>query len=233
MKKDSKQRVKIKQWSEQDRPREKLLASGRRALSDAELVAILIGSGSNEETAVELSKRILFDLDNDLNKLAKLSMNDLCCYKGIGEAKAISIMAAMELGRRRKEAGFAEMPSIKSSEDAYHVLKSIYADLGHEEFWVLLLNTGNKVIAKELVSKGGIGMVAVDIRLLFQRVLQTRATGLILSHNHPSGALQPSDADRSLTRKIVEAAQVLDIRILDHLIISDEGYYSFLDHDEL
>lgn len=233
MKQSYTQRLKIKQWAEQDRPREKLLLNGRRTLSEAELVAILIGSGSNEETAVELSKRILGDVGNDLGNLARLSLADLCSYKGIGEAKAIAIIAALELGRRRKDTISIEKPQIRSSEDAYHILQAIYADLGHEEFWILLLNTSNKVIGKELISKGGSGVVAVDAKTIFQVVLQAKATGIILSHNHPSGSLKPSMADKSLTKKIIDGAKCLDIRVLDHIIISDEGYYSFLDHQDI
>ncbi|MEH6308137.1 DNA repair protein RadC [Olivibacter sp. CPCC 100613] len=226
-------RMHLKQWAEQDRPREKLLLNGRRLLSDAELIAILIGSGSKEETAVDLSKRILSDVENNLNDLARLTLADLCNYKGIGEAKAIAITAALELGRRRRENKPIEKPQIGSSEDAYQVLQSVYADLSHEEFWILLLNTNNRVIAKELISKGGSGVVAVDAKVVFQAVLQAKATGLILSHNHPSGALKPSTADKNLTRKIVEGGELLDVRVLDHLIISDEGYYSFLDHGDI
>ncbi|QNL49477.1 DNA repair protein RadC [Olivibacter sp. SDN3] len=233
MKQNYTRKLNIKQWAEQDRPREKLLLNGRRSLSEAELIAILIGSGSNAETAVELSRRVLGDVGNDLANLAKLSLADLCAYKGIGEAKAIAIIAALELGRRRKDKISVEKPQIKSSEDAYHILQTIYADLDHEEFWILLLNTSNKVIGKELISKGGSGVVAVDAKTVFQSVLQAKATGIILSHNHPSGALRPSMADKNLTNKIVEGAKCLDIRVLDHIIISDEGYYSFLDHEDI
>lgn len=226
-------RMKLKEWAEQDRPREKLLLNGRRSLSDAELMAILIGSGSKDETAVELSKRILGDVGNDLGDLSRLLLADLCAYKGIGEAKGITIIAALELGRRRKEYIAEEKPQIKGSEDVYRVLKSIYADLSHEEFWILLLNTRNKVIGKELISKGGMGVVAVDAKIIFQVTLQAKATGIILSHNHPSGSLEPSLSDISLTDKIMKGAKCLDIRVLDHVIVSDEGYYSFIDNNQL
>ncbi|WP_134090621.1 DNA repair protein RadC [Olivibacter sp. XZL3] len=226
-------RMRLKQWAQQDRPREKLLLNGRRLLTDAELIAILIGSGSNEETAVELSKRILNDVGNNLSDLARLTLADLCNYKGIGEAKAIAIIAALELGRRRKVDTLVVKPQILSSEDAYKLLQPVYADLGHEEFWILLLSTNNRVIGKELISKGGSGVVAVDAKGVFQSVLQAKATGLILSHNHPSGSLKPSMADKNLTEKIVEGGKLLDVRVLDHLIISDEGYYSFLDHGDI
>ncbi|GAA4796396.1 DNA repair protein RadC [Olivibacter ginsenosidimutans] len=223
----------LKEWAEQDRPREKLVCNGRRMLSDAELIAILIGSGSREETAVELSKRILANVENDLSELSKLTLNDLRAFKGIGEAKAITIMAALELGRRRKENIAKKKPQIKSSEDAYRILQPLYADLGHEEFWILLINTANKVIGQELISKGGSGMVGVDVKNIFEAVLHAKATGFIMSHNHPAGTLKPSKADIQLTDKIVQAAQYMDIRMLDHLIITDEGYYSFVDHDDL
>jgi len=226
-------RLRLKQWAEEDRPREKLLIHGRRSLSDAELVAILIGSGSKDETAVELSKRILGDVQHDLSSLSKLSLANLCSYKGIGEAKAITIIAALELGRRRKNNKATDKIQIGSSSDAYEVLLPMYADLNHEEFWILLVNTANKVIGKEMISKGGSGVVAVDIKSIFRSVLDAKATGFIMSHNHPSGALKPSAADKQLTRKIIEAATCMDIRMLDHLIISDEGYYSFLDHDDI
>ena len=233
MEQTSSKKMHLKQWAEHDRPREKLLLNGRRTLSDAELIAILIGSGSKEETAVELSRRILADVGNNLDDLARLSMGDLCDYKGIGTAKAISIMAALELSRRRKTVVDNKKVAITCSEDVYELLKPVYADLGHEEFWILLLNNGNKVIGKEQVSKGGIGMVAVDVKNVFHAVFQMKATSIIKSHNHPSGSLIPSEADKQLTKKIIKAAACLDIRVLDHLIISDEGYYSFLDADEL
>ena len=226
-------RLRLKQWAKEDRPREKLLIHGRRSLSDAELIAILIGSGSKEETAVELSKRILGDVQNDLSTLSKLSLADLCNYKGIGEAKAITIVAALELGRRRKVNKSTGKVQITTSDDAYQTLLPMYADLNHEEFWILLVNTANKVIGKEMISKGGSGVVAVDVKSIFRAVLDAKATGFIMSHNHPSGALKPSAADKQLTRKIIDAAVCMDIRMLDHLIISDEGYYSFLDHDDI
>lgn len=226
-------RMRLKEWAEQDRPREKLLLNGRRLLSDAELIAILIGSGSKDETSVELSKRILADVDNNLDDLARYTLADLCHYKGIGEAKAISIIAALELGRRRKNSQNPPKPQISCSDDAYEILRPIYADLNHEEFWILLLNSNNNVIGKKLISKGGMGVVAVDTKTVFQAVLQAKATTLILSHNHPSGSLKPSKADKQLTVKIMVGAEYLDIRVLDHVILSDKGYYSFLDNGEM
>lgn len=221
--------INIKQWAEEDRPREKLLALGRRNLTDAELIAILIGSGSRDETAVELGKRILLDVGNDLNALAKLSMTDLCKFKGIGEAKAISIIAALELGRRRKELLAEQKPRILCSKDVYNVLKHVYEDINHEEFWILLLNNKNRVIGKELISKGGVEVVSVDVKLIFHAALEMKATGIVLSHNHPSGSPIPSFQDKSLTKKIVDAAALFDFRIIDHVIFGEETYYSFGD----
>ncbi len=235
MEKEYAKRLAINFWAEEDRPREKMLVQGRRSLSDAELIAILIGSGSRKESAVELSRRILADSDNDLNKLATLSIKDLTNggYKGIGEAKAISIIAALELGRRRKEAKTTERPQITSSKDAFQLMAPLYADLNHEEFWILLLNTANRVIGKHKLSKGGRAGTVVDVKILFEEVLSYKATSVILTHNHPSGNLKPSDQDRVLTKRISEAGKLLDIKILDHLIFSGSTYYSFSDEGEL
>ncbi|WP_028297766.1 RadC family protein [Olivibacter sitiensis] len=229
MEQSSGKNINIKQWAEADRPREKLLALGRRSLSDAELIAILIGSGSRDESAVSLGKRILLGVGNDLNALARLSLADLCKFKGIGEAKAITIIAAMELGRRRKEQTVERKPKITSSNDAYMALKHLYEDLNHEEFWVLLLNNNNQVVGQELISKGGIGMVSIDVRLIFHAAILAKATGIILSHNHPSGSLMPSYQDKNLTKKVVEAAALFGFRVMDHLIFGDQGYCSFGD----
>lgn len=228
-------RLAINFWAEEDRPREKMLVQGRRALSDAELIAILIGSGSRKESAVELSRRILAESSNDLNKLALLSIKDLASgrFKGIGEAKAICIIAALELGRRRKESKTSERPQITSSKDVFQLMISIYADLNHEEFWILLLNTANRVIGKHNLSKGGRAGTVVDVKILFEEVLSYKATSVILTHNHPSGNLKPSEQDRVLTKRISEAGKLLDIKILDHLIFSDSSYYSFSDEGEL
>lgn len=223
----------INQWAEEDRPREKLLLQGRRALSDAELIAILIGSGSRNESAVELSRRILSESDNDLNKLATLVVADLCAFKGIGEAKAITIIAALELGRRRKESPVSEKKQITASRDAFEILRSQYADLNHEEFWILLLNQANRVQRKQLISRGGRAGTVVDAKLVFETALQHRATSIILSHNHPSGNLRPSEQDLKLTKKIVEGGKLLDIRVLDHLIFSNNEYYSFSDEGDM
>ncbi|TAL60876.1 MAG: JAB domain-containing protein [Bacteroidetes bacterium] len=219
----------IKSWAEEDRPREKLLSKGRHVLTDAELIAILIGSGTRNETAVELSKRILSNFGNSLNELAKLSVKDLVKFKGIGEAKAISIVAALELGRRRKETEITKREKITSSKDIFQVVYSQFLDLPHEEFHVLLLNRFNAVIRKEFVSRGGVSGTVVDPKIIFKIALEHLASSIILCHNHPSGNLRPSDQDISLTKKLKEAGALLEIPILDHLIVSDTGYLSFAD----
>jgi DNA repair protein RadC len=222
-------KISIKSWAEEDRPREKLSAQGRRALTDAELIAILIGSGSRNETAVELSKRILHHYDNDLNKLGKASINELSNFKGIGEAKAISIIAALEIGRRRNDFETKTPDTIVSSKDAYNIMRRLLVDLNHEEFWIILVGRSQKVLAKELISKGGLSATVVDPKVIFGMALQHQSTGIIMVHNHPSGSLKPSQDDLHLTKKLSEAGKLLDIKVLDHLIISDNGFYSFAD----
>lgn len=219
----------IRQWSEDDRPREKLLLKGKAALSDAELVAILIGSGSRNETAVDLSKRILASANNNLNALGKLSVAQLVHFKGIGEAKAIAIVAAMELARRRRAEEAAELYKITSSNSIFEIMQPILGELPHEEFWIIYLNNSNKVILKTQLSKGGITGTLVDVRLVFKTALETGATGVILCHNHPSGALKPSDADKQITRKLKSAGENLDIKILDHVIVTETAWFSFAD----
>lgn len=221
--------ITIKSWKEEDQPREKLIQQGRRALSDAELIAILIGSGSKNESAVELSKRILNTFENDLNQLAKLSVQELSQFKGIGEAKAISIIAALELGRRRKDQIVAEKPRIVHSRDAYEMLKAYFSDLNYEEFWVIVLNRANQILAKHLVSKGGQTGTIADPKIIFNFALLNHASSLMLAHNHPSGNLKPSQADIDLTRKLTAGAKLLDLQVLDHLIFTDKGYFSFAD----
>lgn len=218
----------ITNWSEDDRPREKLMLKGKSALSDAELIAILIGSGSRNESAVDLSKRILASVDN-LNVLGKMSISQLMNFKGIGEAKAITIISALELGRRRRAEDAVELIKITSSKRVFEIMQPIIGELPHEEFWVLFLNNSNKVISKSQLSKGGISGTIVDVRLVFKLALENGATGLILCHNHPSGNLQPSDADRKITKKIKLAGDSLDVKVLDHLIITETKYYSFVD----
>ncbi|PXY43994.1 RadC family protein [Flavobacterium hydrophilum] len=218
----------ITNWSEDDRPREKLMLKGKNALSDAELIAILIGSGSRNESAVDLSKRILASVDT-LNSLGKMSLAQLTNFKGIGEAKAIAIIAALELGRRRRAEDTVELTKITSSKIVFEIMQPIIGELPHEEFWVLFLNNSNKVILKSQLSKGGISGTIVDVRLVFKLALENGATGLILCHNHPSGGLIPSDADKQITKKIKQAGDSLDVKVLDHLIITETKYYSFAD----
>lgn len=224
-----KENLTIKAWAEEDRPREKLLSKGRHSLTDAELIAILIGSGTRKETAVELSKRILNEAENNLNTLGKLSVNDLMKFKGIGEAKAITIVAALELGRRRKESEVIKRDKITSSKDVFDILSPVFQDLPHEEFWVLLLNRSNSVIKRESVSRGGVAGTVVDSKIIFKSAIENLASSIILCHNHPSGNLKPSEADIKLTKKIKEAGTLLDIPVLDHIIITDSAYYSFAD----
>ncbi|MES2545125.1 MAG: DNA repair protein RadC [Bacteroidota bacterium] len=219
----------ITNWSEDDKPREKLMLKGKSVLSDAELIAILIGSGSRNESAVELSKRILSSVDNNLNALGKLSIQQLVTFKGIGEAKAISIIAAMELGRRRRGEEALELQKITSSKSIFELMQPIIGELSHEEFWVLYLNNSNKVISKSQLSKGGITGTIVDVRLVFKMALEMGATSIILCHNHPSGNLKASDADKQITKKLKTAGQSLDIQILDHLIVTENSYFSFAD----
>ncbi|HAT77466.1 MAG TPA: hypothetical protein DCS19_11730 [Flavobacterium sp.] len=219
----------ITNWHEDDRPREKLMLKGKSALSDAELIAILIGSGSRNESAVGLSKRILSSVDNNLNALGKLTITQLMNFKGIGEAKAISIMAAMELGRRRRAEDAVELKKITSSKMIFELMQPIIGELPHEEFWVLYLNNSNKVLSKLQQGKGGITGTLIDVRLVFKTALELGATAIILCHNHPSGGLIPSDADKQITKKLKAAGQNLDIQVLDHVIVTENGYYSFSD----
>lgn len=226
-------RLVIREWAESDRPREKLMEQGRRALTDAELLAILIGSGSREETAVELCRRILSDNKNTLHNLSKMEVSELCQYKGIGEAKAITIVAALELGRRRKDENIGEKPILNSSKRVYEYFRYRLQDLPHEEFWVLYLNTACKVLDSQLIGRGGNDFTPVDVRIILRFALQCKAHAIILIHNHPSGTRSPSQADKQLTHKIVEASRIMDIRVSDHLIFTDEGYFSFQDEGML
>ncbi|WP_026915132.1 RadC family protein [Christiangramia portivictoriae] len=219
----------IKTWAEDDRPREKLLSKGRLALSDSELLAILIGSGSKNESAVELSKRILAQSENNLNQLGKLSINQLCQFKGIGSAKAVVITAALELGRRRRLEETLELNKISSSSSVFEIMQPVIGELPHEEFWILYLNNSNKVLEKFQVSKGGITGTLVDVRISLRKALEIGAVSLILTHNHPSGNLRPSEADKQLTQKLKTAAESLDIKILDHIIVTEKSYFSFAD----
>ena len=229
----SDQNLSIKSWAEADRPREKLLQKGKVALSDAELVAILLGSGSRNESAVNLSKRILNSVQNNIHALAKMSVEDLCEFNGIGQAKAINVIAALELGRRRRKEEQLALDKITCSKDVFELMWPLIGDLPHEEFWVLYLNNSNKVLQKQQLSKGGITGTMVDVRLVFKKGLALFATSVILCHNHPSGKLIPSMSDKQLTQKLKKAGSTLDIAVLDHLIITENAYFSFADESIL
>ncbi|MDO9001562.1 MAG: DNA repair protein RadC [Bacteroidota bacterium] len=221
--------ITIKSLSEDDRPREKLAALGRQNLSDAELIAIILGSGNKKETAVQLAQRILSENDNNINQLAKLSLADLKKYNGVGEAKAVNIAAAFELGRRRNEIETTQKVKITSSEIAYKILQKRLSDLPHEEFWILILNRANQVVKEEYLSKGGISGTVVDVRLICKAAIENNASGIVIAHNHPSGQLIASEQDKSITKKLKEALKTFEIALLDHLIIGDQKYYSFAD----
>ena len=223
----------IKAWAEEDRPREKLLLKGKTSLSDAELIAILIASGSKNETAVELSKRILSESKNNLNQLGKLTANELMKFKGIGEAKAITIVAALELGRRRKESSVLKKLKVNSSHIVFEYMSDLMQDLPHEEFWVVLLDRANQVIDRINISKGGVSQTVVDSKIIFKLAVERLASAIILCHNHPSGNLKASDADKQLTKKLIESGKILDIPVLDHLIFADNTYLSFADEGML
>ena len=220
----------IKKWSQDDRPREKLLHKGSLVLSNAELLAILIGSGNKIESAVALCKRIFNSVNNNLGTLSKCSIQELTNFNGIGEAKAITILAALELGRRQRSEAALNQDKITSSRSVFEIMQPLIGALSHEEFWILYLNNSNKIITKNQESKGGITGTLVDVRLVLKKALETGATGLILTHNHPSGTLKASEADKHITQKLKIAAQNLDIKVLDHLIITEKAYFSFADH---
>jgi len=222
-------KLNIKEWAVEDRPREKMLSNGPRSLTDAEIIAILIGSGNTKETAVELSKRILASTDNNLNDLGRKGIDYLKTFNGIGEAKAVSIVAALELGKRRKEADVFNKNKITGSKDATDFFQPLLGDLNHEEFWVMLLNRGNKIQDTFMVSQGGVSGTVIDVRLILKKAIQQLASSIILCHNHPSGTMQASDADLKITTKIKEAAKVMDIAVLDHIIIGQSNYLSFAD----
>lgn len=223
----------IREWAVEDRPREKLLVHGRRALSNAELLAILIGSGSQRESAVDLCRRILLSVGNDLSELAKLEVAQLCEFRGIGEAKAISIIAALELGRRRKNIVQEDRPVMNSSKRVYEYLRPQLQDLPHEEFWVLYLNTACRLIDKQLIGRGGTDFTPVDIKTVLRFGIQAKSYSFILAHNHPSGQLIASPGDVQITERIKVAAEILDMRVNDHIIFTDDGYLSFKDEGML
>jgi DNA repair protein RadC len=223
------QPMNIKSWSPEDRPREKLLLKGNSALSDAELIAILLGSGTAKLSAVDVAKKVLAHVDHNLDNLAKLSIKELMKAKGIGEAKAITIVAAMELGRRRKEQNPEEKPKLESSKSAFDMIRGDLQDLPHEEFWVLLLNRANRLTKKKRVSEGGVSGTVADPKIIFKLAIDELASGIIVCHNHPSGNLKPSDSDINLTKKLKEAGKVLEIAVLDHIIVAHHQYFSFAD----
>jgi len=223
----------IKSWAVDDRPREKLIAKGPSSLSAAELIAILIGSGNKQESAVDLSKRILMSVDNNIHQLSTLTAEKLTSFKGIGMAKAIAIITALELGKRRQLANFAINPKITGSKDVYDIMQPLLGSLPHEEFWVLYLNNANKVLSKTQLSKGGITATLVDVRLLFKKAIEISAVAIIICHNHPSGKTEPSSQDKVLTKKIKEGGVSLDIKLLDHLIITEKSYFSFADNGKI
>ncbi len=223
-------RTPIKQWSDADKPREKLMLKGKDSLSDAELIAILIGSGNRTESAVELSRRVLRTVSNNLTELSRLSLTDLMKFQGIGEAKAITIIAALELGKRRRSSEILRRKSIRSSKEAFECIYALASDLGYEKFWIILLDQAQQIIRIHEISEGGITGTVADPKKIFRLALETGATNLILCHNHPSGQLRPSQADTQLTEKIHSAGKLLDINVLDHIIVGHDNYYSFADN---
>lgn len=223
----------IKQWAEEDRPREKLILKGKSSLSNAEILAILIGSGNRDQTAVELAQTILTANQNNLNALSGLSLEELMKFKGIGEAKAITILAALELGRRRRSSEVLEQKTIRSSKDVFELMYADLADQSFEEFWIILLKRNNQVISKKRISEGGIAGTVADPKKIFKLALDAQASSIILCHNHPSGNLKPSEQDKQLTKKIFLAGKTLDISVLDHLIFGNEGFFSFADENIL
>ena len=226
-------KLNINQWAEEDRPREKMMQKGAEALTDAELLAILIGSGNTEESAVSLMQRVLAEAGNNLHHLGKWQVRDFARFKGLGPAKSISIMAALELGKRRTLQERPERPTMRSSKDIYDLFHPLLCDLATEEFWVLLLNQAARVIDKIRISRGGLDQTTADVRTILREALLTRATQLALVHNHPSGNTQPSPDDTRLTQAVRDAARLMNIRVLDHVIVADGDYYSFNDEGRL
>jgi len=222
--------LKITEWAVEDRPREKLIQKGTASLSDAELLAILISSGTKEKSAVDLGRELLGIANNNLNSLGKLTIADLRKLHGIGTARAVTIAAALELGRRRKLAEGPEVSQIKCSKDVADIFQPLLSDLAHEEFWILFLNRSNRVINRMKLSQGGISGTVTDVRMVMKKAIEYLASGIIVCHNHPSGNLSPSESDVKITQKIKEAGNIMDIQLLDHLIISDRDYYSFADN---
>ena len=225
--------MKITEWAEEDRPREKLLKKGVFSLSDAELLAILISSGTRELSAVDLSRELLKLVNNNLNTLGKLSVEEISSIRGIGSAKAVTIVAAMELGRRRQSAESPLDKQIKMSSDVFDIFQPMLADLSYEEFWAVFLSRANRVIGKMKISQGGVSGTVTDVRLVMKKAVESLSSGIIICHNHPSGNTTPSDADKKITKKIKEAASFFDIQLLDHVIIAGKNYYSFADNNVL
>lgn len=224
---------KITDWAVEDRPREKLLGKGASGLTDTELLAILINSGTKNRSAVDLARELLAVVNNNLNSLGKLSVSDIRKIRGIGNARAVTIAASMELGRRRKLAEAQELTQIRSSHEVAEIFQPLLSDLPHEEFWILFLNRSNKVINRMKLSQGGISGTVTDVRIVMKQAIECLASGIIVCHNHPSGNLTPSESDTRITQKIKEAGNLMDIQLLDHLIISDKDYYSFADNGML
>ena len=227
------EKLNINQWAEEDRPREKMMLHGVSALSNAELLAILIGSGNTEDSAVELMRKVLNDYHNNLSELGKASIDELCRFKGIGPAKAITILAASELGKRRKEEGVEERRNILSSKDVYECLYPLMCDLPTEECWVLLLNQASKLIDKVKISAGGLSATAVDVRCILREALLKRASAIALCHNHPSGSIRPSREDDLLTKQVAQASECMNIRFIDHVILTDGAFYSYADEGRI
>ena len=225
--------MKITEWAEEDRPREKLLKKGVFSLSDAELLAILISSGTRELSAVDLSRELLKLVNNNLNTLGKLSVEEISSIRGIGSAKAVTIVAAMELGRRRQSAESPLDKQIKMSSDVFDIFQPMLADLSYEEFWAVFLSRANRVIGKMKISQGGVSGTVTDVRLVMKKAVESLSSGIIICHNHPSGNITPSDADKKITKKIKEAASFFDIQLLDHVIVAGKNYYSFADNNIL
>ena len=226
---ENKHKLSINQWAPEDRPREKMIEKGAAALSDAELLAILIGSGNTEESAVELMRRLLLSCDNNLNTLAKWEVCDYSRFKGMGPAKSITVMAALELGKRRKLQNIRERLRITCSKDIYEIFQPLMCDLAQEEFWVLLLNQATKLIDKIRISSGGIDGTYADVRSILREALMQRATQIAVVHNHPSGNIQPSQPDRTLTEHMRNEADTMNIRLIAHVIVCEDGFYSFAD----
>ena len=223
------QKTGIKGWALEDRPREKLLTKGITSLSNVELLAILLRSGGKDESAVELARKILTEVGNNLRELGRLSVNELTRHKGMGPAKSVAIVAAMELGRRRGSAELHDKMRIAGSQDVFLLFQPILGDLAHEEFWILLLNRANRVIDNIRISQGGISGTVIDVRIILKHALDRLASAIILCHNHPSGNLKPSEADIKITSKIGDSSRTMDLQLLDHLIIADNSYFSFSD----